>query len=276
MRGSKVLLVFRKDWLEIRRNWQVIVPILVVPLLFTVAIPAAVILMPEIVNVPTSSTAFLDLMVGNLPERVQAQLLGLTENQAMAYVMLLYFFAPFFLIIPVMASSVIASDSFAGEKERKTVEALLATPITDGELFMGKVLVSFVPSMLVTVSSFALYSATVDALTYRAFGRLLLPNIEWALLIIGLAPAISLASIGLTVMISARVKGFREAQQISAVLVLPILMMLFAQASGAMVFGYAMVGAMTLLFSLVDVLLFRLGVKLFRREDLLFGKYFRI
>ena len=269
MRPGKVRLVFRKDWREISRNWQVLMPIMVVPLLFTVAIPAAVVLMPELVNAPTSSTGSVELMLKNLPGGIRAQLAGMTEDQIMTYVMLLYFFAPFFLIIPLMASSVIASDSFAGEKERKTIEALLATPITDGELFMGKVLVSFVPSMLVTAASFAIYTATVDLLTYGMFGRPLLPNLSWALLILGLAPTVALASIGLTVMISARVKGFREAQQISAVLVVPILVMLFAQASGTMVFGYLMVGALTLVFILVDVLLFRVGVRIFQRDKIL-------
>jgi len=269
VRIEKALLVFKKDWREISRNWQVLMPILVVPLLFTVAIPAAIILIPGLMNAPTSSTAFLGLMVENLPGQIQAQLSGMDENQVMIYVMLLYFFAPFFLVIPVMASSVIASDSFAGEKERKTIEALLATPITDGELLFGKALVSFVPSMLVTGGSFLLYSATVDLLTFEMFGRLLLPNLEWVLLIFGLAPAVSLAGIGLTVMISARVKGFKEAQQISAVLVVPILMMLFAQVSGVMIFGPLMVGALTLVFIIVDILLFRLGVKIFRREKIL-------
>ncbi len=126
-----------------------------------------------------------------------------------------------------------------------------------------------VPSMLITGSSFLLYCATVDLLTYEMFGRLLLPNPEWVLLIFGLAPTVALAGIGLTVMISARVKGFREAQQISALLVVPILIMFFAQASGVMIFGYLMVGALTLVFILVDILLFRLAVKIFQREKLL-------
>ena len=269
MRAKKVLLVFRKDWREISRNWQVMMPILIVPMLFTVVIPTAIILLPRLINVPTSTTVLTELIVENLPVNIQSQLLGKTENQIMIFVMLLYFFAPFFLIIPVMASSVIASDSFAGEKERKTIEALLATPMTDGELLLGKTLVSFVPSMLVTGGSFLLYCATVDLLTYEMFGRLLLPNLEWVLLIFGLAPTVALAAIGLTVMISARVKGFREAQQISAVLVVPILIMLFAQASGVMIFGYLMVGALTLVFILIDVLLFRLGVKIFQREKIL-------
>jgi hypothetical protein len=123
--------------------------------------------------------------------------------------------------------------------------------------------------MLVTGTSFLLYSVTVDLLTYKMYGRLLLPNLEWVLLIIGLAPAVALAGIGLTVMISARVTGFKEAQQISALLVVPILLMLFAQASGVMIFGYQMVGALTLVLMLVDVLLLRLGVRIFQRDKIL-------
>lgn len=269
MRARKILLVFRKDWREISRNWQVMMPIFVVPLLFIVVIPVAIILLPQRVNVPTSAPAFLDLMVENLPSNIQNQLAGMTDVQVMIYVMLLYFFAPFFLIIPVMASSVIASDSFAGEKERKTIEALLATPMTDGELLLGKTLVSFVPAMLVTGTSFLLYSVTVDLLTYEMFGRFILPNLEWVILILGLAPSVALAGIGLTVIISARVKGFREAQQISAVLVVPIIIMLFAQASGVMIFGYLMVGALTVVFVLFDVLLFRVGVRIFQRDKIL-------
>lgn len=270
MRRRKVMLVFRKDWWEISRNWQVLLPILVVPVLFAVALPAALIAMPGLVNVPMTSTSQItELIVGKLPAAVQGQLSGLSETQVMVYVMVLYFLAPLFLVIPLMASSVISSDSFAGEKERRTIEALLATPITDGELFVGKVLVSFVPSMMVTVVSFLLYTLTVDILAFDMFGRLLLPNLGWVMLIFGLAPAIALASIGLTVMISLRVRGFREAQQISVVLVVPILMLLFAQAFGALIFGPVVIGGLTVVFAVVDLLLFRLGVRLFRRDEIL-------
>ncbi len=269
MRFEKVMLVFRKDWLEVGRNWQVLMPIILVPLLFTVAIPAAVVLIPSMPNVPSSSTAWIDLIFKNLPSQVQSQLAGMTVTQVAVYIMLLYFFAPFFLIIPIMASSVIASDSFAGEKERKTIEALLATPLTDSELLMGKIMVSFVPSMGVTAASFIIYTVTVDALTFGLFGRLLLPNLNWVMLIFGLAPAVAVASIGLTVMISSRVKGFREAQQISAVLVVPILLLLLGQATGALIFGPPVIAAMMGLLFVIDLVIFRVGVRLFGREEIL-------
>ena len=169
MRLENALLVFRKDWLEVRRNWQVTMPIIVVPLIFCVLLPALISFIPVTQSIPGSSLDWMLRMIENLPMNVQRDLANMTETQIMTYVMLLYFFAPFFLIIPIMASSVIASDSFAGEKERKTIEALLATPLKDSELLLGKILVSFAPSMMVTFVSFLMYTVSVDVFTFRLF-----------------------------------------------------------------------------------------------------------
>ena len=70
-------------------------------------------------------------------------------------------------------------------------------------------------------------------------------------------------------MISAKVKGFREAQQISAVLLIPILALVFGQISGAVIFGPIMIAALIAAFAIVDLAIFRIGVKLFKREEIL-------
>jgi ABC-2 type transport system permease protein len=270
MNSSKVWLVFRKDWLEIKRNWQVLLPILVVPLIVSVLLPLITVFIPSLMTTQPVSLQGFETLIQNLPANIQAQIASMTPQQVLVYILALYFFAPFFLIIPLMASSVIASDSFAGEKERKTIEALLATPISDSELFLGKVLVSFIPAMAVTLASFAVYSTVVDVTAFSLFnGALLLPNAVWLILIFGLAPTLALASIGLTVIISARVKGFREAQQISVVLLLPILGLVFAQASGAMIIGPPVIAALIGVFALVDLAVFYIGVKVFKREEIL-------
>jgi ABC-type Na+ efflux pump permease subunit len=270
MRIRKVMLVYKKDWREIRRNWQVILPIVMVPLMISVFLPVIVTVIPSIAATQEPSLNGFESLIENLPRHVQEQLAGMNGDQAMIYIMATYFFAPFFLIIPLMTSSVISSDSFAGEKERKTIEALLATPISDGELFLGKMLVSFIPSMIVTVTSFAVYTVVFDVMALDIFnGVLLLPNIDWFLLIFGLAPTVALASIGLTVMISVKVKGFREAQQISVVLMIPVLALVVGQAAGVVVFGPMVILALIGLFMLLDVAVFRVGVTLFRREEIL-------
>ena len=270
MRIEKAMLVFWKDWREIRRNWQVILPIVIVPLMISVVLPILVAVIPSMVA--TQGDSFSDFLplIENLPNNIQMQLAGFTDQQVMIYVLAVFVFAPFFLIIPLMVSSVIASDSFAGEKERKTIEALLATPISDGEMFFGKMLVSFIPSIIVTIISFMVYTIVFDVVAFGLFdGMILLPNLDWILMIFGLAPTLALTSIGLTVMISVRVKGFREAQQISAVLVIPILALVFGQVTGAIIFGPIVILALIGLFAAIDLVVFRLGLKLFKREEIL-------
>ena len=245
-------------------------PIITVPMLISVLLPILIITLPE-----SSSTSTMPLdnsiaMIKSLPINVRRELAGMTPTQVVTYVMSLYFFAPFFLIVPIMASSVVAADSFAGEKERKTIEALLATPISDTEMFLGKVLISFALSMIATVGAFATYSIVVDSFTYATFGgRLLFPNVPWMMLIFGVAPTIALADIGLTVMISTRVKGFREAQQISALLLLPMLVLTFGQISGVIIFGPIVIGSFIIILALCDIVVFYVGVKLFKREEIL-------
>jgi ABC-type Na+ efflux pump permease subunit len=269
MNMSKAWLVFKKDWMEIKRNWQVLLPIIIVPIIFSVVLPAIVLLISG-TPIEDAQNSDFETLINILPMDIQAQLAQFTPNQIMEYIMVLYFFAPFFLIIPIMASSVIGSDSFAGERERKTIEALLATPISDSELLMGKILVSFIPAMVITFASFGLYTVVVDSITYGMFnGMLLLPNLNFLVMILGVAPTLALCSIGLTVIISAKVKGFKEAQQISVVLLLPVLGLVFAQISGLLILGPLVLVALIAILVGVDVAVFYVGVHIFQREEIL-------
>lgn len=112
-------------------------PIIILPLIFAVVFPTMIVFVS---NTPAEDISMGDFqsLIPNLPFDVQEMLAQMTPGQVLVYIMTVYFFAPFFLIIPIVASSVMGSDSFAGERERKTIEALLATPISDSELLLGK------------------------------------------------------------------------------------------------------------------------------------------
>ncbi|MEM0118538.1 MAG: ABC transporter permease subunit [Conexivisphaerales archaeon] len=258
-------LIFKKDWMEISRNWQVLIPVIVVPVFFSMALPLIIYIFP--LNV--SSLGPLQNLFNTLPDYAKQRLESLSPGQLAFYMVSVFFFAPFFLVIPLIASSVIASDSFAGEKERKTIESLLATPISDHSMFLGKMLVSFSAAMFATLGSFLVYAAVVDVLALGIFGKPILPDISWLILIFMLAPAVSLASVGLTVTISAKVKGFREAQQINAILIIPILIGIFSEAWITVILGPEALLSLTLFFVCVDVAMFYIGVKLFKREDIM-------
>lgn len=269
IRWHSVALVFHKDWLEIRRNWAVLFPLIVVPLVFAVMLPIIAVIPTLPLPTQASSAGLLEI-VKSFPNNIKTEIAAMTGQQAIIYVILLYLFAPVFLIIPIMASSVIASDSFAGEKERRTIEALLATPLSDSEMLLGKMLVSFAPAVITTAASFALYSVVADYLTVGIFdGRLLLPNQLWLLLIFVLAPALAFADIGLTVLISARVKGVKEAQQISALLLVPLIAAVLGQTSGVMTLDPLLVDAMISILAVSDVMIFLATVKTFGRNQIL-------
>ena len=209
-------------------------------------------------------------IVRSFPDRVKGEIATMTGQQAIVFFMVLYLFAPVFLMIPIMASSIIASDSFAGEKERKTIEALLATPLSDSEMLLGKMLVSFVLAFITTTASFAVYSAVTDYLTIGMFsGKVLLPNELWLMLIFLLAPALAFADIGLTVLISARVKGVKEAQQISALFLVPLIATVLGQTSGLMAFDQLPVELTILILAVADILIFLTAVKAFGRNQIL-------
>ena len=267
MRLDKAMLVFRKDFTEISRNKEVLLPMIILPIVLAFLLPAIIVISPNMFNTGGGSPPFLQAILQNLPENIHTMLQQLTLTQQSTYVMLVYFFAPFFLLIPVMASSVIAADSFAGEKERNTLEALLATPLRDSELLLGKILVSFIPSMGVTILGFILYTATTDLLTVGSFGTYIMPTVPWLVLIFILAPMVSLLGIGVSVIVSSKVKGFREAQQISAILVIPLLALLLGQATGYLVLGSIVMVTLAAVIGVVDIIVFRFGLRLFHREN---------
>ncbi len=121
-----------------------------------------------------------------------------------------------------------------------------------------------------TLGSLIAYHTVVDVSAYGIFnGRLLLPNLLWIMLGFGVTPTLALAGIGLTVIISSRVRGFREAQQISVLLLLPILAIFFDQITGVIFFGPMLVGALIGLFGIVDEALFHISIKVFQREEIL-------
>jgi ABC-2 type transport system permease protein len=137
-------------------------------------------------------------------------------------------------------------------------------------MLLGKILVSFVPAVTVTTAAFVIYSVVVDYMTFGLFdGRLLLPNMVWLSLIFGLAPAVAFADIGLTVIVSARVKGVREAQQISALLLVPLFAAVLGQASGSMFFDPLLVTELTMLLMALDMVILVASIRAFGRDHIL-------
>lgn len=271
MHLSAVFALVRRDLKIVSQSRGVLLPMLVVPVLSLVLLPVLAVVAPSLGDSEQATVLALSRIVDWMSAGLQDQLAGYTDLQKWVVLVLVYFLAPLYLVVPLMVASVVAADSFAGEKERKTLEALLYTPTTDAELFFGKVLAAWLPAMAVSLGSFVLYATVANWVAWPVLGRLLFPNAIWLILVFWVAPAVAAMGLSVTVLISSRVQSFQEAFQLGGFVVLPIVVLLVGQVSGVMYFSKGMVALLGLGFWLIDIALLAIGARIFRRENLLTG-----
>jgi len=211
----------------------------------------------------------MDQILERMPAGLLNELSGYTHEQQMVVFALVYMLAPMFLIMPLMVSSVFAADSFAGEKERKTLEALLYTPTTDRELFIAKLLGAWVTAIAVAFLGFVVYAVMVNAAAWQSIGYIFFPNWMWVALVFWVTPAV--AGLGLVVMVfvSVRAQGFQDAYQTGGMVVLPVLLLMVGQISGVMYFSLGVVLFVGLVIWLLDIVLLWFASKSFRRGELM-------
>ncbi len=272
MRPEVITAIAKKDLLEVRQNTSAWLPMVIVPLLFAVGLPLIILLAPRNPAFLNQIAADPDLMsfIDRLPPVMLAYLEGLDLNQKMVMIFLGFFFAPMFLIMPLMFSTIIAAESFAGEWERKTLEALLYTPASDAELFVGKMAAAGAPALLLTWICFGLYTLVLNAAGAPIMaGKISFPLPTWYPLIFWISPALSLLGISATVLISARTKTFMGAYQLSGSLVLIVLALVVGQVTGVLYLSIGSGMLVGLVIWLTAGLLTWLSVRLFKRAFLL-------
>ena len=133
-----------------------------------------------------------------------------------------------------MATSIMAASSFVGEKEKHTLETLLYCPLPVKQIFRSKVLAAFLLSMMVSLSSFCAMLLVLELESYFLMGSLVLPGINWLLVLILVSPAISMIAITLIVRGSAKAQSIEESQQSAVFLIIPIILLIAGQFTGVL------------------------------------------
>jgi len=275
MNGRIIRAIARKDWQEVRQNKMAWMPMLIVPVIICVLIPLLVIVGPTALNMPVEELTRgqdMDELLASLPPVVQEQIGGMNDHQALIFFLLAFTFAPMFLILPIMTASIIGSDSFVGEKERKTMESLLYTPATDRDLFLGKMVAAVIPAVGVSWATFAVYALILNGLGGPVMGRVWFPTPTWWPLILWVTPAVAVMGMLGAVLISARVSTFMEAYQATGLLVLPVILLLVAQVGGVVYLDVGTTLLVGLVIWLVDAALLWGSLRLFNRAMLVGGE----
>ena len=260
--NRKQLVLIKKDIRSITSNKQVLMVMLIVPLALTIILPSIIVFVTALV--PEAASDYEKLLnmlpvTGREYSREQ-MILGLIFNKIMP---------AFFMMIPLMASSVMAASSFVGEKEKHTLETLLYSPLSLKQLFQSKILSGFSVGMMVSFISFAAMMLVLETEIFLFTGSAIMPDISWLIVMLLIAPAISLVAIALTVRGSAKAQTVEEAQQRAVFLIFPILALIIGQFTGIILVNSWLLLAVGIVMALLAFLLMRGAAGNFTYEKLL-------
>ena len=258
---EKVWIVAKKDIREVFSSLSIYGPMLGVPLFFAFTLPILTFYI-TLYNAPVLLARISSISAA------PAYLHNLISGTALISYFDVSILGPVFMTMPILTASVIAADSFAGEKERKTSEALLTAPISIEDLLLGKILASLIPTILLTVGVFALYGSVVNALALHYLGRSILPTTPWLMMML-ISPLLALAAISIVVIISSHVRGTKEAQQITTLLILPVLILPFVSTLGVADLTFRFLAYMSVFLLVLDLVAIYVGLRSFRKEAIL-------
>jgi ABC-2 type transport system permease protein len=182
-----------------------------------------------------------------------------------------FFFQQFllvFLVVPVSVAMTAAAHAVVGEKEARTLEPLLATPLTTSELLMAKVLGALLPAAIVSAPGFLLYLASIAVF---AEPGVLQTMLTWrsAATVVLLGPGLALIALQLTVLISSRVQDEDTARQLAILALVPLAALVFAQFTGRLWLSAGALAACGVGLIGVWLLLLALSVAVFDRDAVL-------
>jgi ABC-2 type transport system permease protein len=257
---NKIKTIVRKEWAEVFKKRMVLFSVIFLPLFLSV--------LPLIIMYSmggsTANSANVDL-----PAQFQ-QLCkaNMTTGQCMQYYIVSEFMI-MFMLIPLFIPVNIAAYSIVGEKTTHSLEPLLATPISTSELLAGKNLASVIPAIIATWAGFGIFAIGSMIITGGGALAAALLDPMWLIAIFIAGPLMSVLSVNFSIMVSSRVNDPRVAEQLSAVVILPVLAIFFGQIAGLFVLNSTLILILCLVLIFVDILMVYLAVRLFQRETIL-------
>jgi ABC-2 type transport system permease protein len=262
-----MLLFLLKELRDVRTNKQVWPVYLLLPPIALVLPIFAVTVMPGVVRAEAVKG---DAVMQSLMRLVQeaGEFAGMSLDEAMSRFLLRNLLA-FFLIMPLGISSVSAAFSIVGEKQQRTLEPILATPITDSQFMLGKMLAASVPAVIVTWATALLATLVVDFISLSKYRVALLPDRFWMMGVLVLAPLLAFGAVLATMRISARMTDPQAANQFAGLVIVPAFLTNLALFGKLLTLSFAALCIACLLVLVLDYFLFRLNLRKFQRDEIL-------
>jgi ABC-2 type transport system permease protein len=175
----------------------------------------------------------------------------------------------FFMIYTGALPATLASYSMVGEKVERSLEPLLATPASDGEILLGKALAALVPPLVVMWAGMITLMTLCDVNTRATLGYLYFPNWMAAVTVFAVAPLLASIAVAFSVLMSARVSEVRTAQQLGALTAIPGVVLYIGLITGAFTLDLASLAVLCGVLAAVDIGLALAARATFHREEIL-------
>ncbi len=257
---AKIRVIMDKEFDEIIKNKYILGSLLFVPLLFAILMPLTMIL--PTVFYPDTYTSSNSTSMGGV--------FGGATTQDAVIIFFLNAVIPFFMMLPAILPTIVASYSIIGEKKNRTLEPLLAAPVSVYDILIGKALSAIIPALLATWGSAVLFFLFSEGLIYYGLHRFIVPDLSiWGIGLLILSPLLAFLGIMVALIISSRVNDPRVAQQISVIFIIPIMGLFIGQMSGFLLIDMRVIMAIVVMMLVVDALILRFAKSMFDREEIL-------
>jgi len=232
----KAMIITRREVRDQFRDWRIIAPIIILTIFF-----------PGLMNFTAQQAVDF---VGKYGAPIIADRL-----------------IPFLLMVvgffPISVSLVIALESFVGEKERRSIEPLLSSPLTDVQLYLGKLMAVMFPPLIGSFLGIAVYLIGV----YRQVGWA--PDFTLLIQVIGLAVVQSLVMVSGAVVVSSQTTSVRAANLLASFIIIPMALLLVGESMIMFWAKYEVLWWAIFGQAIIAWLLIRTGIAHFNREELL-------
>jgi ABC-2 type transport system permease protein len=264
---TRIAALVAKELAELRRSPSIFLPALLTGAAAIFYPFIIAIIVPYFAGERLSDSSDFELATQMFRSQPEAR--GLTPEGAIQAYIFEYALVLMVGLTTVTGSMAVAAHSVVGEKQARTLEPLLATPLTTFELLAAKVLAAALPGIALMVACFAIYVGAVAMFAERGVWLMMLTPRSLALVFI-MGPLAALLGLQLAVCASSRVNDPRSAQQLGAlIIVLPIAALQIAQFIGGVVLTAGMIVAIAVVLCAGNAVLMSIAVRLFDRESIL-------
>jgi ABC-2 type transport system permease protein len=263
----RVLALVAKDFAELRHSPGIFIPALLTGVA-TILYPFVIaVIIPAVTGERLSDSS--DFEIAALFHRTEPGVANLNPEAAIQAFIFQQALALLVGITTVTGGMSVAAHSVIGEKQARTLEPLLATPLKTSELLAAKVISAAVPGVVLTTACYLAYVLLIALFAEPGVWTALLTARSLGLVFI-VGPLASLLGLQLAVCASSRVNDPRSAQQLGAfVLIVPVGILQVAQFVGGLILTAPILFGIGLVLAAGNVLVLRVAIRLFDRESIL-------